>query len=50
MSIEDFRELDVPDLCINIWSYNSNKEHIQKCAICKSYADLSTHALKEKWR
>ena len=50
MSNLDFTELDVPELCINIWSYNSNQEHLQKCKICKSYNDLSTHALKKKWR
>ena len=49
-NLDAFRELHAPDLIINIWTYNKNFVHKSKCAICKTYCDYSTQALREKWK
>ena len=53
-SFDYFRQLDAPDLIINIWSYsNYIKENLTNCHVCKSYVSLYTNlskeALSEKW-
>ena len=46
---ESFKELDAPNLIINLWSYS---DYLKKndCEICRKYCDLSLNALSEKWQ
>ena len=48
-TLDTFRELCVPDLIINIWSYNSKPVHQPACMACKTYCDYCMQALREKW-
>ena len=48
-NLESFKELDAPDLIINVWSYSDFLKTHQNCCICKKYRDYSIKALKEKW-
>ena len=47
-SLEDFQKLDVPDLIINIWSYNW-LQHLP-CDTCYRYSVWCEQILKEKWK
>ena len=47
--LKDFKELDVPDLIFNIWSYNTNKGHLNECGICNLGSKYAIMALREKW-
>ena len=42
---EDFMELDVPNLVINIWNFSNH----EKCEQCFLYMNYNINALKEKW-
>ena len=44
---ESFKELDAPNLIINVWSYS---DYLKKndCEICRKYCDLSLNVLSEK--
>ena len=46
-SLEDFRELHLPDLLINIWNYSDCKN--SNCFVCNQYRDLCVQAAYEKW-
>ena len=50
-NLDSFRELDAPNLIINVWSYSDyiNNKH-ENCEVCKTYRQYSLKALKEKWR
>ena len=49
ISLKDFRELDSPNLIIQIWSYNNPKQW-PKCSVCDIYSEFCKIVLKEKWR
>ena len=44
--LENFEELDIPDLMINIWCHS---EINKSCPILKQYKDWCITALKKKW-
>ena len=46
----DFREMDTPNLLINVWTYNYYKPHCQNCNACKIYADWNVEILAERWK
>ena len=46
-SLYSFRQLDLPNLLINIWDY-ADKRH-DDCPICKQYSKCCVIAAKEKW-
>ena len=46
-SLDSFRQLDLPNLLINIWSY-SDPDHAD-CSICKQYKIWCITAAKEQW-
>ena len=48
-TIEDFRQLNVADNLINLWSYNYLKIHPKSCFICKTYSNFCEMVLKEQW-
>ena len=45
-SLNSFRQLDLPNLLINVWDY-VNKPN---CPICKQYQKWCISAAKEKWK
>ena len=45
---ESFRELDVPDLFINLWTYNYFEKH-KPCIACDTYSRYCEEILKEIW-
>ena len=47
-SEESFRELNAPDLFINLWIYNYFKEH-KPCISCNTYFRFCEKILKERW-
>ena len=47
--LKDFKELEIPDLIFNIWSYNTNKEHLTECGICNLGNKYAIMALRGKW-
>ena len=49
-SIESFRELDLPELLINIWSYANHiiNKH-DSCEICEIYIEYCITTVKGKW-
>ena len=48
MSLTGFERLDVTDLIINIYWYNSKQN--QEEEMCQRYNDLSVQALRPKWQ
>ena len=50
VSLADIKQLDVPNLIINIWSYNVDKKHLSQCNICQKYNQYSVQALQQKWK
>ena len=46
----DFREMDTPNLLINIWTYNYYKPHCQNCNACKIYTEWNVEILAERWK
>ena len=46
----DFREMDTPNLLINIWTYNYYKPHCQNCNACKIYTEWNVQILAERWK
>ena len=49
-NLDSFRELDAPDLIINVWSYSDHLKRQKNCQVCKIYCKHSLKALKEKWK
>ena len=47
LSFEEFKELDAPDLVMNIWLYNDPKNTGYFCRIYSVWCEI---ALKEKWK
>ena len=45
----DFRKEDIPDLLINIWTYNYYKPHCENCNACKIYCEWCIEILAERW-
>ena len=45
---ENFRELDAPNLFVNLWTYNCFKMH-KPCIICDTYFRFCEKILKERW-
>ena len=47
-SLDSFRQLELADILINIWSYG---DHIKEknCVICNNYRNWCITAAKEKW-
>ena len=48
-NLESFKELDAPDLIINVWSYSDHLKSHQNCRVCKTYREYSLKALEKKW-
>ena len=48
ISLKDFRDLDSPNLIIQIYSYNNPKQWL-KCSVCDIISEFYKIALKEKW-
>ena len=46
----DFREMDTPNLLINVWTYNYYKPHCQNCNACKIYTEWNVEILAERWK
>ena len=46
--MKDFRELDAPNLIINIWTYNDREFVLPCCTVCFIYSEWYTVTLKEK--
>ena len=46
-SLDTFRQHDLPNLIINIWSYSNCS--LKKCVICEQYKKFCLIAAKEKW-
>ena len=46
---QSFRELDAPNLFINLWTYNYFKKHKSRFA-CDTYSRYCEEILKEIWR
>ena len=46
-SLDTFRQHNLPNLIINIWSYSNC--NLKKCLICEQYKDFCLIAAKEKW-
>ena len=46
----NFREMDTPNLLINVWTYNYYKPHCQNCNACKIYADWNVEILAKRWK
>ena len=46
---QSFRELDAPDLFVNLWSNNYCKKH-KPCFACDTYSQYCEEILKEIWR
>ena len=44
-SLNSFRQLDLPNLLINIWDYANKPD----CPICKQYLKWCITAAKEQW-
>ena len=49
-NLNSFRELDAPDLIINVWSYSDYLKRHKNCQICEIYCEYSLKALEEKWK
>ena len=49
LSIEDFREQDVPEIIINLSTYNCVTEH-HPCYASETYDGFCERIMKEKWR
>ena len=47
--LKDFKQLEVPDLIINIWRSNTNKQHLEECGICNLRSKYSIMTLRSKW-
>ena len=47
-SLSTFRQLDLPDLLIDVWSY-SELCNTKSCSICPQYLEWSIQAAKQKW-
>ena len=45
-SLNSFRQLDLPNLLINVWDYVDKPN----CPICKQYQKWCISAAKEKWQ
>ena len=45
----NFREMDTPDLLINIWTCNYYKPHCEMCNACKIYCEWYVEILAERW-
>ena len=46
-SLDTFRQHDLPNLIINIWSYSNC--NLENCLICEQYKKFCLIAAKEKW-
>ena len=46
----NFREMDTPNLLINVWTYNYYKPHCQNCNACKIYTEWNVEILAERWK
>ena len=46
----DFREMDTPNLLINVWTYNYYKPHCQNCNACEIYTEWNVKILAERWK
>ena len=46
-SLDLFRQIDLPNLLINIWDY-ADKKH-SDCSVCKQYSEWCVMIAKEKW-
>ena len=47
LSKQNFEHLDIPNLLINIWSYND--EFHQTCSVSKQYKRWCIVVAKKKW-
>ena len=47
LSQKNFEHLDIPNLLINIWSYND--ESHRNCSVCKQYERWCIEVAKKKW-
>ena len=47
LSQKKFEHLDIPNLLINIWSYND--ESHRNCSVCKQYERWCIEVAKKKW-
>ena len=47
-SLDSFRQLDLPELLINIWT-NADPIHDPNCSICSIYPEYCVIAAKKKW-
>ena len=52
LSKENFEHLDIPNLLINIWSYNDQDHHLNvgNCETCRKYEKWSFEIAKSKWQ
>ena len=46
---EDFDEMDIPNLMVNIWHY-SDMHQEKYCVICSTYRNCCVTALKKTWK
>ena len=46
---DDFKELDIPNLMINVWSYSETIKNKKGCVVSEKYRSWCIRALHEKW-
>ena len=46
----NFREMDTPNLLINVWTYYYYKPHCQNCNACKIFTKWNVEILAERWK
>ena len=48
-NFESFKELDAPDLIINVWSYSDHLKTFSNCRTCKTYCNYCIEILRKRW-
>ena len=50
LSKENFMQLYLPNLLINIWEYNDKDHNFSNCEICRQYEEWRIEAAKSQWK
>ena len=50
LSKDNFMQLYLPNLLINIWEYNDEDHNFSNCEICRQYEEWCIEAAKSQWK